>query len=304
MEKRDLIIVGAGPAGLSAAIYAMRYKIDFEIIARAPGGLMTEAYDVENYPGFKLIQGADLSTAMVNQLKALGKEITLDDIRGIRKEDGEYYLKGNQKEYCAKSILLALGTERKKLNIPGEEKLAGRGVSYCATCDGFFFKGKTVAVIGGGDAALGAAVYLADLAEKVYLVHRRNEYRADPYWQEKVKAAKNIEEVLECNLTQIVGDEKVEKIIIDRDNKVILVDGVFIEIGETPQSAILTALGVECDGEGFVKVDQAGMTNLPGIWAAGDLTTASNKFRQIVTAASEGAISAVEIYKYLKKASK
>lgn len=303
MKKKDLIIIGAGPAGLSAAIYATRYLIDFEIIAGNPGGLLSEAYDVENYPGFKMIKGNELAKEMVEQVKALGKDIIVDNIQGVRKEDGTFYIKGNSEEYESKSVLLTIGTERKKLGIPGEKEFAGRGVSYCATCDGFFFKDKVVAVVGGGDAALGAADYLSDLAKKVYLVHRRDEYRADPHWQKRINLAGNIEEVLECTVEEILGGEKVEKLRMSQKGncKFIEVDGVFIEIGETPQGALLDGLGVERDAEGFVKIDGTGATSLEGVWAAGDLTDGSNKFRQIVTAASEGAISAVEIYKYLKK---
>lgn len=300
-EKHDLVIIGAGPAGITAAIYALRYDMDFIILGRMPGGIMTEAFDIENYPGFSKIEGNVLTSKMVDHLKHLGGEIVTEDVKSIEKEGDEFKIMADAgKEYLAKAILLAMGTERNKLNIPGEKELCGKGVSYCATCDGFFFKGKTVAVIGGGDAALGAADYLSKIAEKVYLIHRREEFRADPHWQKRVQEAKNVEIILESNVKEIIGSQKVEKITLDKDDKEIELDGVFIEIGETPQSALIDALGIDRDESNFVKVNDKGATSKEGIWAAGDITTGSNKVRQIITACAEGAVSVIDIYQYFR----
>lgn len=301
IEKHDLVIVGAGPAGITAAIYAIRYQMNFIIVGRLPGGIMTEAFDIENYPGFSRIEGNTLTAKMVEHLKYLGGEIINEDVKAVIKEGDFFTVKADgNKEYQAKSVLLALGTKRNKLEIPGEKELCGKGVSYCATCDGFFFKGKTVAVIGGGDAALGSAVYLSEIAKKVYLIHRRDEFRADPHWQKRVNDANNIEKVMSANVKEIIGQDKVEKLLLDKDNKEITADGVFIEIGETPQSSITEGLGLDVDGSGFVVIDGVGKTSKEGIWAAGDLTTGSGKLRQIITACAEGAVATVDIYQNLK----
>lgn len=301
-KKHDLVIIGSGPAGLSAAIYAARYKIDFLLVGRLPGGNMAESYDVENYPGLeKTTHGADLAKRMADQLARFGHEAKIDDIQAIKKESGGFRLFGAANEYETKNILLTVGMERNKLNIPGEEEFTGRGVAYCATCDGFFYKGKTVAVVGGGDAAVTAALYLADITNKVYLVVRKNELRAEPTWQEKIKKDKKIEIIFEANVVEIKGTDKVESIVTDKEKREVKVDGVFIEIGQTPLGVLFDELGVKRDDKGFVIVDGTQRTNIPGVWAAGDISTNSGGLKQIVTAASEGAIASVNIFSELKK---
>lgn len=299
--KHALIILGAGPAGLTAALYAARYKLDFITIGRVAGGYMMEAHEVENFPGTGKISGPELSQKIFSQLKDLEHEPVRDDIQAIKKENGTIHLYGATEEYKTTHLILALGTERKQLNIPGEQEFLGKGVSYCATCDGFFFKEKTAAVIGGGDSALTAALYLGDVADKVYLIARKDELAGDPSWQEKIRTHKNIETVLGTNVEEICGNEKVEKIILDNGPGEIAVDGVFIEIGLTPSSALLDNLGVSRDEKNYIIVDSRQKTNIPGVWAAGDATTASNKLKQIVTACSEGAVAATDIFQEIKK---
>ncbi len=297
----DLIIVGAGPAALSAAIYAARYQIDFQIIGGVPGGNMTLSYDIDNYPGFMHTTGSELTKNMVKQLTHIGKEITADSIKGIEKQKDLFGLQGATGEhYKARNILLAIGAEKNKLGVPGEAELCGKGVSYCATCDGFFFKGKTVAVVGGGDSAVEAAVYLSDVAGKVYIIVRRNEFRADPDWQARLHKAPNVEIIFEANVTEIIGKEKVTALRIDKDNRQIDLDGVFIEVGETPSSILFSQLDLKRDPSGYVVVDEGMHSSVKGVWAAGDSTTGSNKFRQIITACAEGAIAANTIFTSLR----
>jgi len=298
----DLVIVGAGPAAIAAGIYAARYKIDFVVVGGVPGGNMALSFDIDNYPGYPHTTGSELTKNMVHQLNTVGHEIIPDNVKQAVKEDDHFELTGaTGNQYFARNVLLALGSEKNKLGVPGEQELIGKGVSYCATCDGFFFRDKTVAVIGGGDAAVEAAVYLSDLANKVYIIHRRNEFRAEPDWQERLLKAPNIETVLEANVLEIIGKEKVEKLRIDKDNREIEIDGVFIEIGETPSSILFDQLGLKRDQSGYVVVDEGMRTSVPGVWAAGDSTTGSNKFRQIVTATSEGSIAANTIYTKIRE---
>ncbi|MBW6431989.1 FAD-dependent oxidoreductase, partial [Patescibacteria group bacterium] len=228
----DLIIIGAGPAAISAAIYAARYRLNFLVIGGIPGGNMSLSYDVDNYPGYVHTTGSELTKNMVAQLKAVGHEILGDTIKQIKKDKKLFYLTGQTGSYQAKIILLAIGSEKNKLGVPGESELVGRGVSYCSTCDGFFFKDKTVAVVGGGDAAVEASVFLSEIAKKVYIIIRRDQFRADPDWQERLEKAKNVEIITKANVKEIIGKDKVEKIRLDKDNQEIAVDGIFIEIGE------------------------------------------------------------------------
>jgi thioredoxin reductase (NADPH) len=292
----DLIIIGAGPAAISAAIYAARYRINFLVVGGIPGGNMSLSYDVDNYPGYVHTTGSELTKNMVAQLKAVGHEILTDTIKQIKKDKKVFNLTGQVGNYQAKNILLAIGSEKNKLGVPGESELVGRGVSYCSTCDGFFFKERTVAVVGGGDAAVEASVFLSEIAKKVYIIIRRDQFRADPDWQERLEKAKNVEIITKANVKEIIGKDKVEKIRLDKDNQELVVDGIFIEIGETPSSVLFDELKIKRDNNGYVLVDQTMCTSVKNVWAAGDSTTGSNKFRQIITACSEGAIAASTIY--------
>jgi len=304
-ENHDLVIVGTGAAGISAAIYAARYKVDFILVGRLPGGNMSESYDVENYPGLdETIPGHVLGDRMIAQLERFGHRPKIDDIQSIKKTAGGFTLFGNNSEYRAKTVLLAFGTERNRLNIPGEKEFEGRGMAYCATCDGFFYKDKDVAVVGGGDSAVTAALYLADIADHVYLIVRAAELRAVPAWQEKLHANKKIKVYLETNIKEIIGTDKVEKIILDKKDEEIKLDGVFIEVGQTPQTVLTRSLGVKTNDKGSIIVKDNQRTSKKGVWAAGDITDGSNNLRQIVTAAAEGAVAAVDIFTELKKMNK
>lgn len=304
MKIHDLIIIGTGPAGLTAAIYSSRYNLDFLCIGREMGGTANEAFNVQNFPGIPNTPGLKIMETMKKQAKDLGANFVNSGVKIIRREKDHFLvLAGNHPEekYYSRNILLALGTERRKLQIPGEEEFHGKGVAYCATCDGFFFKNKTVAVIGGGNAAVTSAIFLADLAEKVYLIHRGEELRADPSWIESAKKNKKIEFLLNRSLKEIKGDKKVEKLLFNEGVEDVETDGVFIEIGATPALSIIKDLGIAHDSTKHIIVSESQETNIQGVYAAGDLTTGSNKLKQIVTACSEGAIAASGIYKKLKK---
>ncbi|HBG81621.1 TPA: hypothetical protein DDW69_02145 [candidate division CPR2 bacterium] len=308
----DLAIIGTGPAGLSAAIYAARYLINFKIYGQIPGGQINEAHLVDNYPGIPGVTGEELVTRFNEHLKHLEVKTENILIKGIKKENGIFniILDSSDLEKAsveAKNILLTIGTERIKLAIPGEAEFMGKGVSYCATCDAFFYRHKSVAVVGGSDSALTSALYLADVAKEVYLIYRGKDLKAMPVWIEKAKANSKIKIVLERNITKVSGTNFVEEIELDKEfdgEKNLKVDGVFVEIGTTPNVALIKSLEIKTDDRGFIETDTAQKTNVPGVWAAGDITTGSNKFRQIVTAASEGAVAVHDIYKNLKAAEK
>ncbi len=301
----DICVIGGGPAGMTAALFAARYNITCCMVYSKLGGAMAEAHSIENYPGIEKISGIELAEKMENQVKKHGVEILIDEVTNIEKEKNIFKLKlRSGKNLKSKALILALGTQRRKLNIPGEEELLGKGISYCATCDGFFFKNKIVAVVGGGDSALDAVLYLSNLAKKVYLIHRREEFRAEDI---KVKEAKkkNVEFLLNKIVLEAKGNEKLEEITI-KDVKTeeienIRVDGLFIEIGSVPSTALIKPLGVKTDEMGFIKVNDKMETNISGVFACGDITTGSGGFRQIATAVGEGAVAGHYASIYIKK---
>jgi len=285
---KNLIIIGAGPAGLTAAIYAKRYNLDFLIIGQTPGGTAIEAYQVKNYPGFKSISGLDLMQKFQEQL---GCKIIQENIEKITKD---FLVYTSKNQYKTKSLILAMGSKNRKLGLENEEKFLGRGISYCVTCDGPLFKDKITAVVGGGNAALTGALELADIAKKVYLIHRRDEFRADPIWQGKVKKNKKIEIILKSQVIQIKGDKVLEKIILD-SNQELGVSGLFIEIGTTPSSGLAQDLAIALEND-FIIVDKNQATNIPGVFAAGDIT--NNPLKQIISACGQGAVAAFSAFQY------
>ena len=305
IDMYDLIILGAGPAGLTASIYASRYKISHLIIGSVFDGSVPKAHLIENWSGEKSIKGSDLIQKFFDHAKNLGSEIMQEEIVEIKKDGNIFIVKTNlSKIYKSKAILIALGTKHRKLNILGEEEFLGSGVSYCAVCDGAFFKKKIVAVVGGSDSAAMAAEMLSEYASKVYVIYRRELMRCEPVILERLEKNSKIEIIYNTNVTKVAGDKKVEFIEIDKkynDSNKIKLEGLFIEVGAVPSINLIKKLGIEIDKSGSIIVEASGATNVKGIYAAGDITNGSNGLRQIATAVSEGAIAATSIYKYLKE---
>ncbi len=302
----DLAIIGAGPAGLSASVYASRYGISNVVIGAVPGGLASQTHEIGNWLGSEKIAGWEFSQKAQAHAKSYEKaEVITTLVDDIEEKDETFILfLSNGQKIEARTILFAMGTKHRHLGVPGEKEFAGKGVSYCATCDGFFYKGKTVAIVGGNDSAAGAAVHLGDIAEKVYLIYRGEKLRCETFWGEAISKNPKIENVFMTNIKEIKGAEKVEELILDfpyKGSDFLKVDGVFAEIGSDPNTDLTKKLEIELDEQGYVKIDPSGRTSKKGIWAAGDITTGSDKFKQIITAASEGAISAHSIQQFLKK---
>jgi thioredoxin reductase (NADPH) len=300
----DLIIIGSGPAGLTASIYASRYKLDHLIFGVEQGGQMNEIYAIENWPGDISIPGKDLISRMTAHVENYGVKIRQESVLSINPlENGTFQIETSSEKYQSKSLILAMGAQYRKMNIPGEKEFIGKGVSYCATCDAMFFREKTVAVAGGGNSAAVVAMELRDFAKKVYLIHKEEKLSAEPILLDKIKAEKKIEIIDGTNILEIQGKDKVEKIILDRaynDKTYLDVDGVFIEVGTEPGVQLARKLGVETDEQNYIKTKEDMGTNIPAIFAAGDITTGSNKFRQVLIASAEGAIAANGVYKMLK----
>lgn len=306
MERYDVVIIGGGPAGLTAGLYAARYQLKTIIITKLVGGLVTEAPIVDDYPGLPEIPGNKLVDQFVKHVRKYDVPIIVDEAVSVIR-DGEYWcvetrLSGR---ICGYTVIIAIGSEKRKLGVPGEDRLAGRGVSYCATCDGPLFKGRRVAVVGGGNSAFTSALYLASLASKVLLIHRRDQFRAFKVYVERAKKTPNIELITNTVITEILGDKRVEAIRVKNrvtgEEKIIPVDAVFVEIGLVPPKGFLEKIGVELDERGYAKVNPDQSTNLPGIYVAGDAAGGPCKYRfeQIITAAAEGAKAADAAFKYI-----
>jgi len=302
-QNLDLIIIGSGPAGLTAGIYAIRYKLDVVVLSKVSGGLANEAHVVENWPGIKNISGLELMKNFREHAESLGVKIVDDDALDIKNENDEFIVTTRSGVFSSHSIILAMGTERRKLNVEGEAELLGKGVSYCATCDGPFFKDKVVGVIGGNDSAVMSAELLSLYASKVYIIYRKDKIRAEPISCERIEKNPKIEVITNTNVIKVNGNEKVQCITLDNEYKgsiEISLDGIFIEIGSIPNIVLTKKLGINYDDSGYIKVDNKQMTSLSGVFAAGDITTGSDKFRQMITAASEGAIASRNVFEYLK----
>lgn len=294
----DLIIIGAGPAGLTAAIYAQRYLLDTLILGELQGGMMSESHRICNFPTQNNISGLELTSKLVNHVKELKGEIKQEKAEDIRKQAGKFRVKTNKNEYFAKKIILAAGTEKRKLNVPGEKEFSGKGVSYCAICDAGFFKNKIAGVIGGSNAALTAALLLAEYAKKVYIIYRKNKFsRAEPAWIKQVKENKKIEILFNSNIKEIRGKGKVEKVKLD-NGKILKLEGIFVEIGSVPNEKFSKQLQLKTE-EGYIKVSKKQKTSVKGIYAAGDIT--NNPLKQVITACAEGAIAANSAYEEIKK---
>ena len=298
----DVIIVGAGPAGLTAAVYTSRGNLSTLMLERgAPGGQMASTEDIENYPGFDHILGPDLSTKMFDHARKFGADYAYGDVTDI--VDGEEYktIFVGKKEYKARTIIISTGAEYKKMGIPGEEELTGRGVSYCAVCDGAFFRQKEIIVVGGGDSAVEEGAYLTRFADKVTVIHRRDELRAQKIIQDRAFANEKMEFIWNTTLKQV--NEKDGKIgsvtllsTVDGSEKEFETDGMFVYIGMDPLTAPFEKLGI-LDANGYIETNEIMETKIPGIYAAGDVR--EKLLRQIVTATGDGSVAAQAAQQYI-----
>lgn len=299
----DIIIIGSGPAGLSAAIYAQRACLDAIVIEKngISGGQVLNTWEVDNYPGFPGVTGFELSRQFREHANKLGARVVQDEVVQVELSGNVKKVVCEEETYEARCVILASGAHHRTLEVPGEEELRGAGVSYCATCDGAFFRGRTVAVVGGGDAALEDAIFLARMCEKVYIVHRRDKLRGAKRLQERLQALENVEFVWNSETVAIEGNAQVEALRLRQtktgEERRLDVDGVFIAVGIAPESE-LYAGQLELDEQGYIRADESGQTSVPGVFAAGDVRTKA--LRQILTAASDGANCVASAERYLQ----
>ncbi|TFG99109.1 FAD-binding protein [Candidatus Thorarchaeota archaeon] len=301
----ELIIIGGGPAGMTAAIYGARYGLRTLLIeGKVLGGAQATSPGIENYPGYTFIVGIELATKMKEQVKKCGasiKEIT--DVRSIEREgaDGDFLLDTRRGVYRAKAIILATGGGHKHLGVPGEEMLTGRGVSFCATCDGPLFRDKTVAVVGGGNTAVTEALYLAEVTKKVYLIHRRDELRAEKIIQDYVFKS-DVEIIWDTMVKEIKGDNLVNALVLENvktgKQTTLEIEGAFIALGSKPESTLAKSIGVDTNERGEILVCAKQTTNIPGVFAAGDVV---ESMKQIAVAVGHGAIAADSAYTYIRQ---
>ena len=296
----DIIIIGAGPAGLTSAIYAKRANKNVLVLeAKNYGGQIINTLDIENYPANEHISGFDFATNLYNQAKNLGAEIKYEKVVDINNLGKEKEVITTKNTYKTKTIIIATGSENRKLGLPNEDEFASKGISYCATCDGAFYKEKTVAVVGGGNTALEDALYLSNLASKVYLIHRRDEFRGEESTINLLKEKDNIEFLYNSNVTKLNTKDRLESIEVtsnDGETRTIDVDALFIAIGRIPENQNFAKL-INLDNAGYIISNEYCHTNVEGIFVAGD--NRAKELRQLVTATSDGAIAAVEAIKYI-----
>jgi len=292
----DLIVIGSGVAGLGAAIYARRFEMKVLVIGDLEGGTITLTHLVENYPGWKSLSGLELAQKLVEHAKSLKAEFLNIRAESVEQIESGFLVKTANAEFETKTIILATGTEHRKLEVPGATKFENKGVSYCATCDAPFYKNKTVALIGGSDSAVKESLIAAEHAEKVWILYRGEKLRAEPINLRRLDTKKNIEMKCHINVVEIFGDEKVKGVKLDNGEEIKL-DGVFIEIGRLPRNEIAKKLGVELNKKGEIKIDRFARTNIPGIFAAGDVTDAD--WKQAITGVAEGAHAANQAFEFL-----
>ncbi|MGQ9530365.1 MAG: thioredoxin-disulfide reductase [Candidatus Bathycorpusculaceae bacterium] len=305
MESWDLIIIGGGAAGLAAGIYGARSGLKTLVLdEKITGGTMTDAPLIENYPGLQSISGMELAQKMVAHCRNAGVTIhEFEKVIGMDLKGDKKIVKTNKTIYEAKAIIIASGSHYREIGVPGEREFRGRGVSYCGICDGPLFKGKNVLVVGGGNSAVITALYLADIASKVKIAHRREEFRAEEALVKALKAKENVEILWNTEVKEIKGERLVNKVILfnnkTKETKELPVDGVFIQAGEDPNSQLAKEAGVAVDEEGYIIVDVRQRTNILGVYAAGDVT--NYPVKQVGTAVGQGITAALEAYGHIRR---
>lgn len=302
MKKYDVIIVGAGVSGLAAGMYAGRLNLNTLVIGENKGGTIASTTDVENYPGFTTITGLELAKKMEEHAKKFCATIIEEPVLKIKKEGKDFIAFTKTKKYISKTIIIATGTERRKLKVPGEDKFMNNGVHSCALCDGIFYRNKIVSVIGGSDSAAKEALLLTKYAKKVYIVYRREKIRPEPINYERILKNKKITIINNTNVLEVKGDKKVKSIILDKpykNNKELNLDAVFIEIGQIPLSTIAKELKVKLNEKSEIIINRDSETNIQGLFAAGDVT--DTEFKQAITGVAEAVTAAYSAYKYITK---
>lgn len=300
MKTYDIIVIGAGPAGMTAGLYAVRSGLKTAVISKDIGGTTNHILKLENWPGFDG-SGTELMKKFYEQLKKYEVDILLKSVENVEKTRNGFVVKTAKDSFECKALIITTGTERRKMKIPGEEKLNGKGVSYCVTCDAFFFKGKKVAVVGGSNCAAGSALALSDLAKEVYVIYRGEKLRCEEITQKRLENKENVKIICNAIPEEILGKEKVEGLKIERDGKkeTLNIDGVFVEIGSSAITNFASKIGLELNEEGEIVVDENMKTFVKGIWAAGDVT--NYKLKQVVVASAHGAIAAKNAYDWIGK---
>lgn len=295
--KYDYVIIGGGCAGLGSAVYAARFGLKVAIFADMLGGLITTTHLVENYPGFTSLSGFQLAQNLIDHTKAVGAEIILKKVTQISKEGDRFIINCGNEQYESKSVLIATGTRHRKLEVPGEKELANKGVSYCATCDGPFFRNKTVGIVGGGDSAIKESLLLSELCQKVYIIYRGKQIRPEPINLKRMQAKSNIEVLTETSITEICGENQLEKVKF-ANGKDLALDGLFIEIGGDPQTELALRLGLALNEKGEIIIDKESKTNIEGVFSAGDCTNTS--WKQAIIGVGEGTYAAYSAYNYIQ----
>jgi len=304
MDKYDIIVIGAGPAGVTAAVYAKRYSMNVAVVESGTvGGQLSTAAEVENYPGIRRMTGMEWAEKTRAQLMHLNIPVMIDTVESIKQHEGAFVLKlASGTELGALGVIIATGSRHRHLGVDGEERFAGKGISYCATCDGYFFKGKDVALVGGGNTAVTYALFMAGIASKVYLVHRRNEFRAESSLVEQLLKMPNVVPVLDCVVVNFDGKDMLERMRIrnvkTNEEKDIAVSAAFIAVGETPNNELAKGLGIAVDAKGNIPVNEKQETGVSGVYAAGDLT--GKGWAQAVNAAAQGMAAGIECSLYVK----
>ncbi len=300
-EVYDVLIIGSGPAGLTAALYSARYARKTCVISEGDGGTAGKAGEVENWPGTKHASGSELMHKMREHVNDYDVDFVQKQVKSVEKKDDLFVVDVGDSKIKSKTIIFALGTRHRHLEIPGEKELVGKGVSYCATCDGMFFKDKDVVVIGGADSAAKAALYLSEVAKSVKMIYRKSKLRSEAVYSKRIEKRENIKVIYDAIPVSIMGKDKVEgvKIKMGKSESDIPCNGFFIEIGAHPCNELSSKLGAECDNNGYTKVDRAMKTNIEGVFAAGDMT--NNTLKQIITASAEGATAANSAQELLQR---
>jgi len=291
----DLIIIGSGSAGLPAGMYASRYKIKNLVIGAQPGGALATSHKVENYPWILSASGKEIMDQFKEHAEVSWSETLQDTVNEIIKIDNGFQIKTTNKEYTTRFVVLATGNTYRKLWVPGEAEFLGKWVSYCATCDGMFFKGRDIVLAGGGNTALTEALYLSEICNKVYVVHRRDTFRAEDIWVDQAKKKDNIEFVLNEEVEKLWGAMFLEEVTL-KSGKVLKADGFFVAIGSDPSTKLVEHLWPKMDDEWCLVVDARQQSSVKGLYAAGDVTTNSNKFKQTIMSAAEGCLAADSIH--------